>query len=285
MLSFILFADDTSIFFRHSNIHRAAEIVNKELKSVSVWFKSNKLTLNIDKTNFMIFHPYQRPACDIELFIDSQNICSVNTTKFLGVIIDKHVRWNPYIQKVKTTVSKVIGVMYRIKSFVPKSVLLSIYKAIVLPHLHYCVISWGNASPSLVNSIFLLQKRAIRIVCNTSYYQHTTPLFNELKLLAIFEIFKLQIGIFMYKWWNNLLPSNFSNQFTLTRSIHSYFMRNNLSLNVPYTYSSMACFTLRYYGPRFWNFLDPKVVSSKSLQSFKNNLKIHLLRTILDITS
>ena len=175
--------------------------------------------------------------------------------------------------------------MYRIKSFVPKSVLLSIYKTIVLPHLHYCVISWGNASPSLVNSIFLLQKRAIRIVCNASYYQHTTPLFNELKLLTIFEIFKLQLGIFMYKWWNNLLPSNFSSLFTFTRSIHSYSMRNNLSLHVPYTRSSMAYSTLRYYGPIFWNFLDANVISSTSLQSFKNNLKIHLLRTRLDITS
>ena len=136
---------------------------------VADWFRANKLSLNLDKTNFMIFHPYQRTICNINIQIDNKVLTSVNTTKFLGVIIDKNINWKPHIQKVKLCISKIVGVMYKLKDFIPKHVLLSLYKTLLLPHLNYCAIVWANASPSIVNYVFLLQKRAIRIICNVAF--------------------------------------------------------------------------------------------------------------------
>ena len=59
-LSFILFADDTNIFFQHKNISELTKIVNHELSFVATWFKANKLTLHPDKTKFILFHPARK---------------------------------------------------------------------------------------------------------------------------------------------------------------------------------------------------------------------------------
>jgi hypothetical protein len=55
-----LFADDTSIYYSHSDIKQLEAILNSELQNLDIWMKSNKLSVNISKSNYLIFHPSKK---------------------------------------------------------------------------------------------------------------------------------------------------------------------------------------------------------------------------------
>ena len=96
VLSFILFADDTNIFYKHKDIEVAVSIVNNELSKVSDWLSANKLSLNISKTNCIIFHPYQKNEIQVDLFIADNKLQYVDDTKKIGVNRQKFVMELPY---------------------------------------------------------------------------------------------------------------------------------------------------------------------------------------------
>ena len=153
LLTFILFADDTNILYSNSNIWELERIVNTDLLKLSDWFKANGLSLNIQKTNFMLFGSKHIPLTDsrdFQIKIDSTNITRVATTKFLGIIIDEKLKWQHHISYVALKLSKSIGILNRLKTKLPKSCLLTVYYSLIYPHLTYCNIIWGGASKSLL---------------------------------------------------------------------------------------------------------------------------------------
>ena len=96
-----MFADGTNLFLSDENISELFQQMNKELKSVSTWFKANKLSINIDKTKWTIFYPTSKkrfmPTIFAELFINGITLERETVTKFLGVIIDENVIWKPIL--------------------------------------------------------------------------------------------------------------------------------------------------------------------------------------------
>ena len=258
ILNFIMFADDTTVIASHKNIGELINILNLELINVSSWFKCNKLSLNISKTNCMHFqstHSNADAFIDYDIKIDGLTLEHKDTTKFLGVTIDKHLSWNPHIANITSQIAKGIGILYRSKHILPPKSLLMLYNTLILPYISYCNIIWGNCGITKLNSIFLLQKKAVRICTNSSYITHTNPLFHKLNVLKISDINILQTGTFMFKYINNLLPEVFSNLFSFNRNLHKYPTRtcDNIHLNNPRTL--LAHKALRHHGPDIWNIL------------------------------
>ena len=97
----------------------------------------------------------------------------------------------------------------------PKHTLLSLYNTLLLPYLNYGNIVRGNCCKTKLDSILLLQKKAVRICSHSSFLEHADPLFNKLKVLKIHDINEMQTAIFMFKHAKNVLPSNFANFFLL----------------------------------------------------------------------
>ena len=95
-LNFINYVDDTNVIFSHSNLTNLVTIVNQELDKCCVWFKANTLSLNVDKTNYIIFknRHSNRVYNDLNICIDGTNISRVSHTKFLGVILDESLTWS-----------------------------------------------------------------------------------------------------------------------------------------------------------------------------------------------
>ena len=93
----ILFADDTNLFATGYSLNDIVSEINKEIANIYAWVKANKLSLNIDKTNFMLFTSKCVPRSINGIFIDENKIMEVTETKFLGVIIDCKLDWSPHI--------------------------------------------------------------------------------------------------------------------------------------------------------------------------------------------
>ena len=110
----------------------------------------------------------------------------VTDFNFLGLTIDQHLTWNGHVQKISNKISRPLGIMCKLKQFLPQNILRILYNSLILPHLQYCVLSWGFKS----DRIFKLQKRAVRIITCSKYNAHTGPLLKRLNLFKIEDIRK-----------------------------------------------------------------------------------------------
>ena len=191
-LSFIIYADDTNVIMSNSNLDHLIASINTEMSKISLWFKVNKLSLNVDKTNYVIFknRHSNRLYNDIHIFIDGIEIKNVPCTKFLGVYVDECLTW----QSHNTYVTNII---------------------------------WADSNNCNLNKILVKQKRIVRLCTNSAWLAHSPPLFSQLNTLTIYDIHKLIKSLFMYKYVINDLPPNFSNYFVKNASIHGYVTRSS----------------------------------------------------------
>ena len=123
---------------------QTALTVNAELHNLYNWLTSNKLTLNIKKSNFVIFRPYQKklnyhPRLSI---FDNEKNRNVNLErkdciKYLGVLIDENLSWKNHINSVTTKISKTVGLIAKLRHFVPCRILINIYQSLIAPYLTY----------------------------------------------------------------------------------------------------------------------------------------------------
>ena len=109
VLEFVLFADDTTITYSHSEVISKFDIINNELQEVTNWFKANKLSVNASKTNFMLLgtnHKLSRLDESASIILDNTNLERVNDTKFLGVTIDENINWTNHIETISKNISR-----------------------------------------------------------------------------------------------------------------------------------------------------------------------------------
>ena len=149
----------------------------------------------------------------VKLTINDIEIERVYQNKFLGVIIDSKLNWKPHAVNVKSKVSKTVAILYKIKDLVNKESLYTLYCSLILPYLTYCVEVWGNTYKTILQPIFILQKKAIRIINKTEYLAATNPLFIHNNTLKLEDIVKFNTATFMYKINNNLLPPSIQELF------------------------------------------------------------------------
>ena len=121
----ILFSDDTSVFLEGTEYTHLIKILNYELEKLTIWINANKLTVNVKKTHYMVFHRARIKTQDIEAVMQNKSVNCVTSTKFLGIIIDNKVKWNEHITYVKNKIPKAVGILYIIRKFyIAKYVLL-----------------------------------------------------------------------------------------------------------------------------------------------------------------
>ena len=169
LFSFYLFADDTSIILSNNNLKELESLVNRELGNVNEWLKANEVSLNIKKSNFVIFRPRQKniPLIPRIRFLD----CVTNTyanlvmkVKYVGLMIDSNLSRKYHIEPICHKISKSIGIIAEIRHYVPRRVLLSVYNSLIVPYLTYGICAWGNCALTFQRKIATLQKRALRLL-------------------------------------------------------------------------------------------------------------------------
>ena len=271
LLSFILFADDTTAFLSDKDVNVLYDTMNKELQEVSNWFKCNTLSLNASKTNLILLgtaYKTKNDKINLKVQLDGCILNRVTNAKFLGMTIDENLTWKSHIDNVCKLCSRNIGVLNKVKHFLPKPSLYQLYCAFILPYLSYGILLWGNSHDKYLAKIFKLQKRAIRIISNSSYLCHTKPLFEKYNTLNIYQIYNKELGIFMYKYKKGLLPLSFDHAFTELGSTHKYDTRNRNN----YRHEVHKIKSVFDTVPKLWNKLPESIKNVASLNCFKKTI-------------
>ena len=295
ILQFYLFADDTNIYYEADTLDNLELTINRELKKLHTWLIVNRLSLNIDKTNFVVFHPFNKPLTQkITLKIQKKAISEKDHVKYLGILIDSTLSWRNHIDNLATKVSKSIGLLYKIRNFVDIKIIKTLYYSLVYPHLIYGIEVWGSADETHLNRLLILQKKIVRLICFSDIRQPdysflpSDPLFFKLEIHKIQDIFKLNISKFIFKCLKRCTPVNFHSWYHLTSSINKYNTRSKF-VNIENLVETRTLFVptartsnyglklLKVLGPRVWNSLPPLLRINESLYTFIQKLKNILL--------
>ena len=140
--------------------------------------------------------------------IDNVPIQKVDQTRFLGVrpIINDKLLWDDHIKAIRIKISECLGILARLRHRLPSRILVNLYYTFVHPYFDYCNIIWATGSSTSLNNLFILQKKGY------AYHHHTFVLASThcSYVLTVFDINKLQTACFMFKVFNQQLPSYFN---------------------------------------------------------------------------
>ena len=292
-LSFVLFADDTNIFLSHPNLYTLVNTLNLELNKVTNWFRANKLSLNVSKTNYIHFARKRHKTQSPQLKIDETVIHPVENTKFLGVIIDKNLSWKDHITKTTTQISRNVGILRKLRNTLPANILFTLYNTLILPYISYSNIAWAitdntfdinhcpwtSPNSTKLDKLFKLQKKALRIINNANFNSHTKLIFHKYKTLNIFDINKLQTALFMYRFTHKTLPNSLSNFLIKHSDIHNYNTRQAHHYIASSPKTNHIKYSIKVSGPKIWNILNNKTIDSKTIASFKTSLKDYFINS------
>lgn len=213
--------------------------------------------------------------------MNGENVKRVSSTKFLGVIVDEHLKWYEHIKLIKNKISKGIGLLCKARKVLNISTILNMYYTFVYPYLTYCIEVWGSASECAMQSILKMQKRAVRIITVSKCKAHTAELFYSTKILDVFKVYKYCLLIFMFKYNHNMLPQVFNNMFAKNVDVHHHYTRQQNQLHIPEVKNTISHKAVHFQGVLLWNNLINEMVDiyDCSLSAFKHKLKCMLLET------
>ena len=186
ILNFLMYADDTKLHCCLEDIEDDNKEfrINQELQHVQGWLKVNRLALNVKKTKYMMFHKHNKIVEHLDLHVNNNAIEKVDNFNCLGLHLNTRLTWHTHVSEISKKISRAVGIIKKMQWIFPTEILLAIYNALVLPHINYCILSWGADS----NTIFILQKKAVRAIASAGYNAHTEPFFKLYNLLKIEDI-------------------------------------------------------------------------------------------------
>ena len=140
------------------------------------------------------------------LSLNNRAIDVVENFNYLVIILDANLSWKSHIAMIRIKLSRINGILPRLKYLYPQNILVTVYKSSFIPHINYGSLLWGEVGESLHK----IQKKAIRTITYSHYIAHSEPLLRELNLLKVKELFQPKILKFLFKLYHNNLPPHFN---------------------------------------------------------------------------
>ena len=279
-LTFFLFADDTSVFFSHKNQNDLENILNTELEKLSDWLSANKLSLNVGKSNVLLFRPKNaKNELKSKLTINGEKLEEKFFAKYLGILIDNKLTFNNQTDHIKKKLIKSNCLLAKLPHFVPQKLLLNLYNAHIQPSIDYCSLVWSSAPKTYLKEISDVQNKSMRIINFCKPPQATIPLYKTSKMLPLYSNINFSSGKLVWKYSNNKLPEATKNIF----SEHGVLIntRDNNKYIIPHRSTETGKKFITFNGILNWNYKIPQnIIQQKSYTSFKNMYKTHLLKTL-----
>ena len=272
----ILFADDTTILCSNKDFDILYHEIEIDLANLIDWFNANKLSLNIEKTNYILFKAKNSNfSAKRELSIVNKVINNVTQTKFLGLYIDYKLSWNKHINNLITKLIKNTYLINTSKRLIPGWAKCSLYNAHIKSHISYGILLWGPmCTKRNIDKLFKIQKKNIRSITNSKYNAHSNPLFYETKLLKIQDIIEVELARFSYQYQHSALPNSLKNLFRSNESMHQYNTRQKRLPRIEK--HTRAIFNKSFLNKSIinWSMIKQDIKNLKTLDNFTRKLSM-----------
>ena len=238
------------VFTNHLITLHLEHDLNLDLSIVNTWCIQNRLVINENKTNAMIICSFQKrrtlPHHNINVQINGINIANVDSDKILGVYLDNNLLMNVHIDHICTKLSRLLGLLYRIRGCLSIEAKILFYNSYVQPCFDYCVTTWGFCSNTHISRFSRLQKRFARVILN-NYTSPSLNLFTRLNWLNVMERIEFSTSVLVFKCLNNLAPEILQSLFQPCGSLHNYLY-------------AMLALILKFQSPELKLYENPLVI-------------------------
>ena len=269
-----LFADDTSLTATGKNLDQLLQKINQKLPVIYEWLCSNKLTLNLNKTKYLIFQPRQKVNYNLYPTLKKADQCLEQSysIKYLGLVIDCFLSWQDYIDYISSKISKSVNIITKLKRHVTKQSLVSIYYALVYPYFTYGCVLWGKNYEAPLAQLVKLQNKVVRIINNVPLRDHITPHYVNLGLIKLPDIVKFYSCQLFYDHIVDRKRSNFT--LTHVSQQHNYTTRTvSLQYLSPRPFrTNIRKFCPTIIGCYYWNDIPISIRQKPTKQLFKRAL-------------
>lgn len=216
------FADDTNIIVVCDSFEYLCQLTSATLAKAEDWFVKNKLTLNREKTQFICFRTLQRGNIPDSAELQTGGVTLADTTKFLGMHIHQNLNWNTHIQELNKKLNSVCYTLRILRKHLSMETLKMVYFANFQSLARFGVIFWGGSS--MLEVVFLTQKRAIRTMQNMAFRDSCRGRFKEMNVLTVYALYIFECIIFLVKN---------QHKFEKFENLHQNYDTRSLNYNVP----------------------------------------------------
>lgn len=259
-----IYADDTEIHSSNSSLPTLTSHIQEDLDSVDVWMSSNRLRVNPTKTVSMLIGPHQKIRNrTLDVSLSNTKICSVTSTKYLGVYIDCHLTWDEHVQYVLKRVRGKLASIARLKPL-PSKVIALLYKTFVVPIFDYCDTVWQPNSLRMSNKLDQLHERAIRLILSSRSTNSNLKLPSSPSTRR-----RYHVAIQAFKVLHRLSPPYLLSALNYTKDITNRTSKSIYRVFVPFVRTNFGKSAFYFKSTSIWNSLNSALYACNDLKQFK----------------
>jgi hypothetical protein len=273
-----VFADDTLISLAGYDYEEICNVLNIQLDKLSNWLKHNKLQLNVSKTKCMLVTSSERSTKQFlkskvadKIIIDGEKPDFVTEFKYLGIILDEHLKFRKHVEYISKKISRKLGLLCRVGSFLSPSIKCLVYKTIIGPHFDYCSSLLWDIRQTDIISLQKLQNRGMRIILNCNRYTHICNMLDALHWTTVQQRIALNTLVFIFKIVNGSLPIYLNSFVKYANDVHTYNTRNAQRLYLEGKNKECTKKSVFYSGFQVYNKLDLTTRENTSVNLFRRD--------------
>ena len=279
-LESVLYADDAAMLLADENVKRLKRTINRELKLLDDWLISNKLTMNMSKTKYMLISNTNvltiKDRKKFKLTIRKYTLHEVDHIKYLGVILDNKLNWSQHIAYLVTKLSQVAGMLYKVRDILPIKSRIMVYNSLAGSYLNYGITSWGSATLTILNKLKTLQNRLVRYITFSPPRTNVDHKFKSLNILTIDQLYFCEMAKFVQSVHNGTSPMLFQDYFKTTSHSYNTRFRQNSVYALPQARTERGKRSCMYTGVNIWSKV-PRDFKELSKETFKYRLKHYVI--------
>ena len=268
-----LFADDTAIFLHHKDIDVLMQDGKVTMKEIMTWFETNKLSLSLSKSNFILFHGKQKNSQRqiTNITIGQEAIPRTYSAKYIGLTLDENLSWDAHIDNVCNNLVKYFSIFHNIRDIITIHVARAIYFCIH-SRVKYGIETYGSASEYKMAKLRILQNKLLKPLTKKDRRYSTNKLHIDLNILKVKHIYEMSVLTSVHGCVRGIPIDSFKNYYDFRGNTHNYSLRNNEDLSSNQVQSNMGANTTHSVGAKLWN-NTPRFITDISEQTaFKEEL-------------
>ena len=280
------FADDTNFLITGKSLKKINKYVNHDLRLLCHWLRANKISLNVSKTEIIIFkRKNKQTQKHLNFRVSGQKIEITNSVKYLGIQLNDSLTWKTHLISLLPKLNRAIGLLSKIRYYTPKYLLKTIYYSLFNCHLIYACLVWDREKSALFRKIENLQDKALRII---NFLPNNCPIsgtYEKLNILKLRDFIRLQNALFVKKCLEGKIPSPFKNFFEKSQIIHETRTSIKNCVTVPVveteTYGTNS---IKFQASNTWNELQQTTnvdLTELEYAEAKQKITEHLMSTYI----
>ena len=274
-----LFADDANcVYARPKN---ETSTLQDEVEHIPGWMAMNKLSQNIPKTELVHFLNCK----DESIVLKNTEITCTEYVKYLGILLDKNLTYGFHVKRVLNKLAKHVSIINRLRHFTSSSVVIRYYKTYMKPIIQYGLLIYGCTRKSVLNDIFLVQKKILRITYFKNRRYPSDELFERSEIMNVFDLYVFELLKFAVRSSRESQLHNIKsvfihkNSLVFTRSVSSNMFY------VPEARTQVSRQSLKYRGTVLLNHLLKTKLLPRNYESIGENETKRLILKIKKISS